>query len=63
VKQTCAAQEAQEYIPNPNFLTFVVSEVYGGHYATKYDGIHVINENDHANTGSKPEHGVTASCS
>jgi len=27
-----------------------------------YDWIHVIHENDHANTGSKPEHGVTATC-
>jgi len=25
-----------------------------------YDGIHIINENEHANTGSKTEHGVTA---
>jgi len=35
---------------------------YDGHHAGKYDGIHVNHENDHANTGSKPEHGVTATC-
>jgi len=38
------------------------SRIYDGHHATKYDGIHVIHENDHANTGSKPKHGVTATC-
>jgi len=36
---------------------------YDGHHATKYDGIYVIYEKDHANTGSKPEHGVTAAYS
>jgi len=38
------------------------SGIYDGHRAAKYDGTHVIHENDHANTGSKPEHGVTATC-
>jgi len=33
---------------------------YDGYHATKYCRLH---ENDHENTGSKPEHGITAACS